>query len=162
AEPQVAVGGRAGLRQERKRLAEERFDRDCGRVLGPMALAHGVERAPDLGPVEAQVYEAARREIAAVGKVSALPRVAAFVDLSFDVLLAERLPRVGLVGGAASDAQVADGVRAAERARRDVVELEPGRRRAAMPFGIGEGAALAVTLEDRAPRRTRDACRLAR
>jgi hypothetical protein len=125
-----------------------------GIVLRP---AHGVERALHFSKAEAYVHQAARGEGAALRCVSALARIPTFADLARDVLLAECLLRMERVVAAAAHAQVPELVRAAACSWDDVIELEPGRRRAAMPFGIGERAALAVPPEDRAARRPRDA-----
>jgi hypothetical protein len=135
-----------------------------------MARAHGVERAPDIGTAEAHVArlrrarrpsptfdQAARCERAVLGSGSALARIPTFADLALDVLLAERLLGVEPVVGAAADAPVWELARAAASACEDVIELEQRRGLAAMPFGIDEGAAFTVPLEDRAPRGARRA-----
>jgi hypothetical protein len=88
--------------------------------------------------------------------------MAAFADPALHVLLAERLLGVEEVVRPAADAEVLGLAGAAACTRDDVIELDPRRRRAAMPIGRGEGAALAVPLEDRAARRSRDARGLAR
>src|SRR5579859_4740455 len=90
-------------------------------------------------------------------RVSALGRIAAFADPAPDVLAAEGPLGMEQVVGTAADAQVSDVVGAASRARGDVIELEPCRGSATMPFGVGEGAALAVPFEDCTPGRARHA-----
>jgi hypothetical protein len=151
AAPSAGAGG-AALRQDCQRLAEDGLDgRGCP-CLASMASADGVERATDFGRTEAHVHEAARGELAALGGISAPARMTTLADLALYVAFAERLLGVEAVVGAAADAQVPRLVPAAARARFDVIELEPRRRRAAMALAVGEGAALSVPLEDRAPR----------
>jgi hypothetical protein len=143
--------GTAKLPQDGQRLAEERLDGGGGQGLA-MVSAHGVERAPDFGRTKAHLHEAARRELAALGCVSAPARMTTFADLVLDVASAEGLLGVEAVVGAAADAQVVGLVRAPARASFDVVELEPRGRRAAMAVGVSEGAALSIPLEDLATR----------
>jgi hypothetical protein len=84
-----------------------------------MARAHGVERPPHFGTTEAHVarlrrarrpspmfHQAARREVAAFGRVSALARIPTRADLVIDVLLAGGLLGIEEVVGAAAHAQV--------------------------------------------------------
>jgi len=54
-----------------------------------MARAHGVERALRFRSTETHVDQAARREAAALGCVSALARIPMFADLALDVLSAD-------------------------------------------------------------------------
>jgi hypothetical protein len=64
-----------------------------------MARGHSVERALHFGTAETHVHQAARREFAALGCVSALSRMPPFADLALDVLLAEGLLGMqGVVG----------------------------------------------------------------
>ncbi|HEX8790322.1 MAG TPA: hypothetical protein VF765_05170 [Polyangiaceae bacterium] len=88
--------------------------------------------------------------------LAALARIPTLADLARDVLFAESLLRVVEVVGAAADAKVPRLLRTAASSWDDVIELEPGRRGAPISFRIGEGAALALPLEDRTARRPGD------
>src|SRR5581483_6275435 len=112
-----------------------------------MARAHAAERPPDFGTMEAHVHQAHRRPIAAfgyraipaLGDGSALATLAripmpALADLALDVLLAEGPLCMEGVVSTTAHAQVSDLVGAAACSRDDVIELEPGRRGAAMPL----------------------------
>ncbi len=79
-----------------------------------MMRAHGVERALHFGTTEPHVHQAPGREVAALGRGSALARIPTFADLALDVLLAECLLGMEGVVRAAAHAQVPGLVRAAE------------------------------------------------
>ncbi len=119
-----------------------------------MTPAHGVERALHFGPTETHVHQAARREVAALGCVSALARIPTFADLALDVLLAERLLGMEGVVGAAAHAQVPELARAAACSWDDVIQLEPGRR--------GQRCPSASARVQRSPSRSKTARRVAR
>jgi len=73
------------------------------------------------------------------------------VDALRDVRLAEDVLRRETVVRAATDAKVRRCVRASERSRVDVIQLEMPALRTALARSVGKRAPLAVALEDRTP-----------
>jgi hypothetical protein len=116
-------------------------------------LAERAKRLLNALLLEAHVDEAVRGALHVFG----LAPLLAVLDPLFDVSFAERVLGVQTIVRAATHAEVVFVVGAAERACDDVIELEERRRRATIPGGVAESAALAVSFEDRAPRRCADA-----
>lgn len=124
-----------------------------------MTLAHDRDRTLRFAGPVAEVHETTARELDRGRRVimfDAARLSLAKVNLLLDVLAPAGLLRVQTIVGMTADAQVVDGVRAAESARHHVIELEKRPARAARPVRGLERALLTIAFEHRTPHLLRD------